>query len=285
MPDQNTAPSPSSATPVAESWQLRRHAEKQDVSWSDAWRYFRSVGYDMSNLDPFEDTDEVRSQADDILKERGAAPYDANNRPPLPANSVFADFDPLDRAESTPEQAEALEHFGVVAEQEPSTTPDLDPYAAASETVLMPDAAAAGPIKVRKRPVSVEAIQFTGGAQQASVVIDWVLSHGGTARYHEEVHPKGIDPMAGIDDEYSPEYIEIQTLEGVMQARALWWVIRGIKGEFYPCDAEIFAGSYEDDTDDGMEEVRVPRDTLVFAVPNDLTVAELFRQFGGNLPS
>ena len=29
-----------------------------------------------------------------------------------------------------------------------------------------------------------------------------------------------------------------------MRAGAGWWIIKGIKGEFYPCEPEVFAGSY-----------------------------------------
>ena len=37
----------------------------------------------------------------------------------------------------------------------------------------------------------------------------------------------------------------INTLEGSMEARDGDWVIRGIKGEFYPCKPDIFDATYE----------------------------------------
>ena len=37
----------------------------------------------------------------------------------------------------------------------------------------------------------------------------------------------------------------ISTLEGTMQANGDDWIIRGIKGELYPCKADIFAATYE----------------------------------------
>lgn len=37
----------------------------------------------------------------------------------------------------------------------------------------------------------------------------------------------------------------IETLEGKMIASPGDWIIRGVKGEFYPCRADIFAASYE----------------------------------------
>lgn len=38
--------------------------------------------------------------------------------------------------------------------------------------------------------------------------------------------------------------IMIRTLEGVMEARVGCYIIKGIKGEFYPCDHEIFNETY-----------------------------------------
>lgn len=37
----------------------------------------------------------------------------------------------------------------------------------------------------------------------------------------------------------------VPTTEGDMLARFGWWIIRGVKGEFYPCDPEIFEATYE----------------------------------------
>lgn len=38
----------------------------------------------------------------------------------------------------------------------------------------------------------------------------------------------------------------ISTLEGSMLARPGSWIIRGIKGECYPCDPEVFDITYEE---------------------------------------
>ena len=37
----------------------------------------------------------------------------------------------------------------------------------------------------------------------------------------------------------------VLTLEGVMTASLGDWIIRGVKGEFYPCKPDIFAATYE----------------------------------------
>lgn len=45
-----------------------------------------------------------------------------------------------------------------------------------------------------------------------------------------------------LDDSYD---IIIPTLEGDMRATAGDWIIRGLKGEFYPCKPDIFELTYE----------------------------------------
>ena len=39
--------------------------------------------------------------------------------------------------------------------------------------------------------------------------------------------------------------IDIQTLEGEMRANMGDWIIKGVKGEFYPCKPDIFEATYE----------------------------------------
>ena len=41
------------------------------------------------------------------------------------------------------------------------------------------------------------------------------------------------------------ETIKIRTLEGVMTAQQGDWIIKGVKGEIYPCKDEIFKATYE----------------------------------------
>ena len=40
-------------------------------------------------------------------------------------------------------------------------------------------------------------------------------------------------------------YVFINTLEGTMYAKVGDWIIRGVKGEFYPCKPDIFEATYE----------------------------------------
>ncbi len=41
------------------------------------------------------------------------------------------------------------------------------------------------------------------------------------------------------------EVLLIATLEGVMRAEPGDWIIRGVKGEIYPCKPDIFAATYD----------------------------------------
>ncbi len=86
--------------------------------------------------------------------------------------------------------------------------------------------AGGGGVKYRKRPIIVEAFQYLPDSENNFACPDWFK-------------------MDGIS--YPPDeiYIEIQTLEGLMIARPRDWVIRGIKGEEYPCKPDIFEATYE----------------------------------------
>lgn len=79
-------------------------------------------------------------------------------------------------------------------------------------------------MKYRKKPIVIEAIEFTGTNQDE--IIKFTKGHA----------IKGIAVL---------ETMKIQTMEGLMTAKKGDWIIRGIKGEFYPCDSDIFAKSYE----------------------------------------
>lgn len=76
----------------------------------------------------------------------------------------------------------------------------------------------------RKKPVVIEAIQFCAGEQDGDLAAD---AAAGRIRYPED------------------GTMLIRTLEGVMCAQPGDWIIRGVKGELYPCKPDIFAATYE----------------------------------------
>lgn len=92
----------------------------------------------------------------------------------------------------------------------------------------------------RNKPVEVEARQWDGTAESAGGIINWLLSSGATASY------VCSDPeRCAKHDGDTPHTIAISTLEGTMRADLDDWIIRGVKGEFYPCKPDIFAATYE----------------------------------------
>jgi len=48
-----------------------------------------------------------------------------------------------------------------------------------------------------------------------------------------------------VSQDISDPALIITTLEGEMRAEVGDWVIRGVKGELYPCKSDIFAATYE----------------------------------------
>ena len=77
-------------------------------------------------------------------------------------------------------------------------------------------------MKYRKKPVVIEAIQFNGNDQECISFC-----------------PCSYDPK-----EKKPSLI-IPTLEGNMRVDLHDWIIKGVKGEFYPCKPDIFEATYE----------------------------------------
>ena len=91
--------------------------------------------------------------------------------------------------------------------------------------------------KYRKKPAEIEAIQWDGTAMNAALIIEWVLNHDGSAYYWRG---------ASCPDTEEGHYLRIRTLEGDMNASKDDWIIKGVKGEFYPCKPDIFAATYEE---------------------------------------
>ena len=89
--------------------------------------------------------------------------------------------------------------------------------------------------KFRKKPVVIEAEQFTSERafecldQRKRFAFDLIVS-GSWHSDNKQLHDA---------------WISIKTLEGVMRAEVGDWIIRGVKGELYPCKPDIFEATYE----------------------------------------
>lgn len=78
------------------------------------------------------------------------------------------------------------------------------------------------PQRFRKKPITVEAMLYTG--DNASEIRHWT----------------GFNHYTCANGS-----LMIDTLEGVMRASVGDWIIRGVKGEHYPCHPDIFQQTYE----------------------------------------
>ena len=88
-------------------------------------------------------------------------------------------------------------------------------------------------MKYRSKPVIKEAKVFDGGNHME--VVRWMLNSPVEAKLHRNLY---INPS-------EPETLSITTLEGTMKASKGDYIIKGLKGEFYPCKPDIFEASYE----------------------------------------
>ena len=78
-------------------------------------------------------------------------------------------------------------------------------------------------MKYRKKPLMIEAVQWTG--KNKAEVMD----------FFDQTSDFGLRGSVW----------GVITLEGVMDANPGDWIIKGIKGEFYPCRTDIFEATYE----------------------------------------
>ena len=83
-------------------------------------------------------------------------------------------------------------------------------------------------MEYRKKPVVIKAVQYDGNFRCLDIfgiseVWNFIIS----------------------SDEKGNECIKIPTLEGEMTASIGDYIIRGVKGEFYPCKPDIFEMTYE----------------------------------------
>lgn len=78
-------------------------------------------------------------------------------------------------------------------------------------------------MKYRKKPVVIEAVQFIDGNEEE------------LATFAKESGARFV----------SKNEFQIPTLEGDMIATRGDYIIKGVKGEFYPCKPDIFEATYD----------------------------------------
>jgi hypothetical protein len=93
-------------------------------------------------------------------------------------------------------------------------------------------------MKYRKLPVEIEAVQWNGN----NLVEIVTFLEGKSPKLDLEVTRLKWEDY---EDLIAKEGLYIKTLEGNMRAYEEDYIIKGIKGEFYPCDKDIFELTYE----------------------------------------
>ena len=99
-------------------------------------------------------------------------------------------------------------------------------------------------IKIRNKVTEKEAMLWQGDRMGAVIIVDWIHSYGTQAKF-EAAKPFIQKSKSHPGQAATIAVILIDTLEGVMRARPGDFIIKGLKDEFYPCNHEIFAKSYD----------------------------------------
>lgn len=112
------------------------------------------------------------------------------------------------------------------------------------------------PKKYKKRPVTIEALEFGPTAADAHNITVWLEKSGypglignalepQTLRYPDDDSDEGVPTEKGWYIDPANGNLMIRTLEGDMRVSPGDFVIKGVQGEFYPCKPDIFAETYE----------------------------------------
>ena len=83
--------------------------------------------------------------------------------------------------------------------------------------------------KYRKMPVEIEAVVYDGSLDSLKEVIDFI----------------GYIPEVIEGRETKKKFLKIKTLEGEHIASEGDYIIKGVKGAFYPCKPHLFEMTYE----------------------------------------
>ena len=110
-------------------------------------------------------------------------------------------------------------------------------------------------MKYRKKPVVIEAIQWT--CNNLNEVMNFIGSEFKYDANTDYVTSKFIFCK-------DSKMLQINTLEGTMLMSKGDYIIKGIKGEFYPCKPDVFEESYEEVTVDTIF-MRKPAEHIVKA--------------------
>lgn len=109
------------------------------------------------------------------------------------------------------------------------------------------------PMKFTKKPIAVEAMQFTG--KNSAAVKEWVNSSPKVESFETWFLTKSMSNPTGNqawnyvkDEKWGSDIVAAvydylhDTWVGVKKGQ---WIIRGVSGEYYPCDEDVLAETYD----------------------------------------
>jgi hypothetical protein len=106
--------------------------------------------------------------------------------------------------------------------------------------------------RFRKKPVEIEAVQLSWLTWNEVCDLVGEFPEGMKGVY---VRPGTTTYSATLQDQNDEIGLLIPTLEGTMLAKQGDWVIKGVKGEIYPCKPDIFDLTYEPVTENDRPEI------------------------------
>lgn len=96
-------------------------------------------------------------------------------------------------------------------------------------------------MRYKKKPIVIEAMQWTG--DNLEDIISFTGLHPSAKRWTLNKYEKIV--WNEYEKVVKKDGLKIFTLEGKMNAEINDFIIKGDKGEFYPCKPDIFEATYE----------------------------------------
>ena len=127
------------------------------------------------------------------------------------------------------------------------------------------------PQRFTKRPVTIEAAQLTSDTAQWHDIYLWVEANTlGSFEPLDVIEGRKPCPSSGVSIDPRDGRLIISTLEGLHWADQGDWITRGIQGEFYPCNPDIFEATYEPAAEHVEGEQADPTDAEVEALEQEI---------------
>ena len=97
-------------------------------------------------------------------------------------------------------------------------------------------------MRLRKKPVEIEGFQMTAPRMQA---YGWGNTRTGWPIWAKKAFTLPVDTPGALFYRATDTVWFVKTLEGVANVSVDDWILRGVKGELYPCKPDVLALTYD----------------------------------------